>query len=206
MFTGIIDGIAKIISIKNKNNYLTYTIQVPKHLLVNLVIGASISNNGCCLSVTSIFKDLISFDIISETLRCTNLGMLKLGDYINIERSKKFSDEIGGHILSGHISTVSKCIKIIKFSGNSQLMYYQLCDNFFMKYIFYKGFISINGISLTITEVSEDYFSVHLIPDTMLKTNMKNVTNGDVVNIEIDYFTQVIVDTTEKFINLCKLN
>ncbi|CAL4319185.1 Riboflavin synthase [Buchnera aphidicola (Eriosoma grossulariae)] len=201
MFTGIIDGIAKVVLIKRKNNFLSFVIQIPCNLLLNLKLGASVSNNGCCLSITSISGDYIGFDVISETLRCSNLSFLKLGDFVNIERSKKFSDEIGGHILSGHISTVAECLDIVDLDFNSQLVYCKLRDLYLMKYIFHKGFISIDGISLTVGNINKDVFCFYLIPDTLLKTTMKQKTKGSIFNIEIDYSTQVIVDTVEKIMH-----
>ena len=103
MFTGIVQGIAPIHSVIEKTNFKTHVIKMPQELLTDLEIGASVAHNGVCLTVTKIDKDLVSFDLMTETLRVTNLGSLREGDYVNIERAMRMGTEIGGHILSGHI-------------------------------------------------------------------------------------------------------
>jgi len=103
MFTGIVQGTAEIVGIEEKDLFRTHIVRLPEDLLPGLALGASVAHNGCCLTVTEINGDLVSFDLIKETLRITNLGELKVGDVVNIERAAKFSDEIGGHLMSGHI-------------------------------------------------------------------------------------------------------
>ncbi|XRX42534.1 MAG: riboflavin synthase subunit alpha [Buchnera aphidicola (Eriosoma harunire)] len=200
MFTGIIDGIGKIIFVKNHDFCLVFTLKMPLLLLKNLLLGGSVAINGCCLSVTNIQDDYVSFDVIQETLKITNFGSLKVGDYVNIERSKKFSDEIGGHYVSGHISTIATCVNLLLVTHNIRTISYQLKNICFMKYIFSKGFIVVNGVSFTIGDVFVDSFNVHVIPDTLSRTIIKYLNIGDNVNIEIDCFTNIIVDTTEKFL------
>ena len=96
MFTGIVQGTAEIVSIEDKGLFRTHVARLPADLLPGLALGASVAHNGCCLTVTEINGDLVSFDLIKETLRVTNLGDLRQGDVVNIERAAKFSDEIGG--------------------------------------------------------------------------------------------------------------
>ncbi|WMY97632.1 MAG: riboflavin synthase subunit alpha [Arsenophonus sp.] len=200
MFTGIIQGIGKVIDYKKKSYFLNYTIEFPNFLLEKLKIGYSVSNNGCCLTVTFIQNNQVTFDIIKETIKMTNLANLKIGDLVNLERSIKYGDEIGGHLISGHIITTGKISKIFKRKKNLTMLIV-IKNKFLIKYIFYKGFIAIDGISLTVGEVLDNGFFVHLIPETLRSTTMFQKNVGDIVNIEIDNNTKSIVETTEKIVS-----
>lgn len=199
MFTGIVQGIAQVMSIDKKKKLHTYTIHCPSYLLNNLQLGASISNNGCCLTVKHIDSCYISFDIMKITLDHTNLGYVNISDYINIERSAKYGDEIGGHIVSGHIINTATISKILKLDNN-YIISFKIKDRLLMKYIFYKGFICVDGISLTIVNIINNGFCVSIIPETLCTTTIGNKQIGDLVNIEIDLYTQITVDTSERFI------
>lgn len=199
MFSGIIGGISKIIEIKKKKKFHTYTVRFSPVLLKNLKIGDSVAHNGCCLTVKGIDKFNVIFDIMQITLESTNLGILNIGDYVNIERSIKYGDEIGGHIISGHVMNTAIINKILKLDKNYTL-WFQMSDSYLMKYIFYKGFICIDGISLTVGKIINNMFSVSFIPETLLSTTMSQKKVGYLVNIEIDSYTQIIVDTTERFL------
>ncbi|WMY96332.1 MAG: riboflavin synthase subunit alpha [Arsenophonus sp.] len=200
MFTGIVKGKGTLVAIKKKVNFRIYTVKFPKELLTGLEIGSSVANNGCCLSVTRIFEDKVTFDLMKETLNVTNLGKLKIGDKINLERSAKYGDEIGGHIMSGHIICTIDINKILK-SDNNVTIWFHVQHPFLMKYIFYKGFIGIDGMSLTIGDIVNHCFCVHLIPETISRTNIVDKTLGDKVNIEIDTHIQVVVDTVERMMS-----
>lgn len=199
MFTGIVQGIAQIHSIEEKSHFRTQVVKMPQELMENLEIGASIANNGVCLTVTKIEGNLVSFDLMTETLRITNLGQLQQGDFVNIERAMKMGDEIGGHILSGHVYTMAKVIKRIASENNLQI-WFELPDPNLMKYVLTKGFIAVDGISLTIGEVKTNAFCVNLIPETLHRTLIGKREEGDFVNIEIDPQTQAIVDTVERYL------
>jgi riboflavin synthase len=164
MFTGIVQGTAKLVSIDEKPNFRTM-VELPEYMLDGLETGASVAHNGCCLTVTEINGNQISFDLMKETLRITNLGELAVGDTVNVERAAKFSDEIGGHLMSGHIMTTAEVAKIVTSENNRQI-WFKMQDPTLMKYILYKGFIGIDGISLTVGEVTPTRFCVHLIPET----------------------------------------
>lgn len=166
-------------------------------LLVGLETGASVAHNGCCLTVTKIDGEYVSFDLIKETLRLTNLGELKVGDVVNIERAAKYGDEIGGHVVSGHIVTTAEISKIFTSEDNHQI-WLSIYDKALMKYILHKGFVAIDGISLTVGDVINNRFCVHLIPETLARTTLGLKRLGDKVNIEIDPQTQAIVDTVER--------
>ncbi|MDT9587317.1 MAG: riboflavin synthase subunit alpha [Candidatus Arsenophonus melophagi] len=199
MFTGIVQGKGTLVIIKDSLNFRTYTVQFPHQLLTGLATGDSVANNGCCLTVTHINGDQVSFDIMHETLRLTNLGGLKPGNMINLERSAKYGDEIGGHVMSGHIITTAEISKIFKTTNNLQIGFY-LYKKQLMKYILYKGFIGVDGISLTIGNIIKDQVFVHLIPETMFRTTIGEKQLGDKVNIEIDASTQAVIDTVERMI------
>ncbi|MFT4274573.1 MAG: riboflavin synthase subunit alpha [Pantoea sp.] len=197
MFTGIVQGTAEIVAIEEKELFRTHVVKLPEELLPGLALGASVANNGCCLTVTAIDGDQVSFDLIKETLRITNLGELQVGDVVNIERAAKFSDEIGGHLMSGHIMTTAEICKIIQ-SENNREVWFKLQDPSQMKYILHKGFVGIDGISLTVGDVTRSKFCVHLIPETLERTTLGAKKLGHKVNIEIDPHTQAIVETVER--------
>ncbi|WP_261640667.1 riboflavin synthase subunit alpha [Erwinia mallotivora] len=197
MFTGIVQGTAVVLAIDEKPNFRTHIVRLPAEMLPGLELGASVSHNGCCLTVTEVNGDQVSFDLVKETLRITNLGDLKPGEKINVERAAKFSDEIGGHLMSGHIMTTAVISKILT-SENNREIWFKPQDAQQMKYILHKGFIGIDGISLTVGEVTSNKFCVHLIPETLARTTLGNKRLQERVNIEIDPHTQAIVETVER--------
>ncbi|MDY4594679.1 MAG: riboflavin synthase subunit alpha [[Pasteurella] aerogenes] len=203
MFTGIVQGTAQIHSIDEKSNFRTQIVKMPQELLADLEIGASVANNGVCLTVTEIKQDLVSFDLMQETLKITNLGQIKVGDLVNIERAMKMGDEIGGHILSGHVYCTAKVVERLPSANNLQI-WFELPNIDIMKYVLTKGFIAIDGISLTIGEVKAQSFCVNLIPETLHRTLIGKREIGDLVNIEIDPQTQAIVDTVERYMEVRK--
>jgi riboflavin synthase len=197
MFTGIVQGTATLVAIEEKPNFRTHIIEMPEAMLPGLETGASVAHNGCCLTVTDIAGNRVSFDLMKETLRITNLGELKVGDTVNVERAARFNDEIGGHLMSGHIMTTAEVAKILTSENNRQI-WFKIHDRALMKYILHKGYIGIDGISLTVGEVTATRFCVHLIPETLQRTTLGAKKLGSRINIEIDPQTQAIVDTVER--------
>ena len=197
MFTGIVQGTGTVVSIDEKPNFRTHIVRMPEDMLDNLQLGASVSHNGCCLTVTEVQGDLVSFDLMKETLRLTNLGDLNVGDQVNLERAARFNDEIGGHLMSGHIICTAEVAKILTSENNRQI-WFRMPHEDLMKYVLHKGFIGIDGISLTVGEVTKTRFCVHLIPETLQRTTLGAKRLGDRINIEIDPQTQAIVDTVER--------
>lgn len=197
MFTGIVQGTAPVVSIDEKTNFRTHIVQFPPEMLSGLVPGASVAHNGCCLTVSAIEGARVSFDLMKETLRLTNLGNVNVGDSVNLERAARFGDEVGGHVMSGHIICTADIVKILTSENNHQI-WFRMSDDALMKYVLHKGFIGIDGISLTIGEVTRSRFCVHLIPETLNRTTLGQKRLGDRVNIEIDPQTQAIVDTVER--------
>ena len=199
MFTGIVQGTARIKAIIEKANFRTHVVEMPQKMLKGLQIGASVAHNGVCLTVTTIKDNLVSFDLMQETLKITNLGELKAGDFVNIERAMQMGTEIGGHILSGHVYCTADIVKRLPSENNLQI-WFQLPNQDMMKYVLTKGFIAVDGISLTIGEVREQSFCVNLIPETIHRTLIGKKQVGEKVNIEIDPQTQAIVDTVERYL------
>ncbi|WP_233141075.1 riboflavin synthase subunit alpha [Aggregatibacter actinomycetemcomitans] len=199
MFTGIVQGTAQIKTITEKANFRTHTVEMPQEMLKGLQIGASVAHNGVCLTITEIKDNLVSFDLMQETLKITNLGELKVGDPVNIERAMQMGTEIGGHILSGHVYCTAEIIERLPSENNLQI-WFKLPNKEVMKYVLTKGFIAVDGISLTIGKVREQSFCVNLIPETLHRTLIGKKAEGDKVNIEIDPQTQAIVDTVERYL------
>ncbi|MCW3479058.1 riboflavin synthase subunit alpha [Neisseriaceae bacterium JH1-16] len=196
MFTGIVQGTAEVVAIEEKQQFRVHVLRLPAELLPGIELGASIAHNGCCLTVTRVDGDQVSFDLMQETLRVTNLGQLKVGDRVNVERAAKFGDEIGGHAMSGHIIALAEVLEVID-TPNNRTIWFRLPAEY-ARYVFTKGYIGIDGCSLTIGEVKDNAFCVHLIPETLQRTNLAWRKAGDAINIEIDPQTQAIVDTVER--------
>ena len=196
MFTGIVQGIGEIITKTSVNTVTSLIIKLPG--VERLAIGASVSINGVCLTVVSLDSDNVQFDVIDETLARTNLGDVSVGDFVNIERSLKFGDEVGGHILSGHIFDVG--IINSKVKKGDQMSISILAPPSIQKYLTEKGYIAVDGISLTVGEIKDGCFDLHIIPETMRLTILDSKEVGDVVNIEIDSNTQLIVETIERLL------
>lgn len=196
MFTGIVQGVAPVVSIERLDGLHRHTLELPPHMLEGLETGASVAHNGCCLSVTAIEGRRVSFDLMQETLSLTNLGALETGDRVNVERAARFGDEIGGHAMSGHIICMATLDERLESPNNCRL-WFELPERW-ARYLFDKGYIGIDGISLTIGEVQGARFCVNLIPETMARTNIGERRPGAQINIEIDPQTQAIVDTVER--------
>ena len=197
MFTGIVQGTGKIVHIHQPSaDFRSHTVALPEHMAHNLQIGASVAHNGCCLTITQINGNQATFDLMAETLAKTNLGSLKTGDSVNLERAARFGDEIGGHPMSGHIIATTP-ISRIEHSAHNRTLYFRLPPQL-AAYILPKGFIGLDGCSLTIGDVTTQEFNVHLIPETLQRTLFGSRQVGDCINIEIDAQTQAIVDTVKR--------
>ncbi|MDO6426868.1 riboflavin synthase subunit alpha [Thalassotalea sp. 1_MG-2023] len=200
MFTGIVQSQAEIISADVNHGLMRLVIKGNLALINHLQLGASIAVNGCCLTVVEFSQQqhnsVIHFDVIEETLKLTNLGCLSIADNVNVERSLKVGDELGGHIVSGHIHTTASLTHIEQTETNCS-MTFKLSEQW-KKFVLAKGFITVNGISLTVGDVLNDHFTVHLIPETLSRTNLSSLSIGALVNIECDQQTITIVNTIER--------
>jgi len=195
MFTGIVQGTAELLEIHEQTEFRTHVVRLPADFCARLQCGASVAHNGCCLTATRIDGARVSFDLMRETLRVTNLGGLQVGDRVNYEGAARFGNEIGGHAMSGHILCTAEVISV-EASENNRRIRFRLPD-VWRKYLFTKGYIGIDGISLTLGAVEGAEFEVNLIPETLKRTQIGDRQPGDRVNIEIDPQTQAIVDTVE---------
>jgi riboflavin synthase len=198
MFTGIIQGIATVEKFEKKPGLLRLLFNTPKGFTKDIKHGASVAIDGCCLTVVGQDGDRLSFDIMGETITKTTIGKLKKGSRVNVERSFHAGDEIGGHIVSGHVTGKAKIVNI-ENPENNHVITFEIPKTQ-MKYIFPKGFIALNGASLTIADVdkSKGVFTVWLIPETLKLTTFGLKEIGDEVNFEIDSSTHTIVDTVER--------
>ena len=194
MFTGIVQGLGTIKSIEEGNGITTFSIACPD--TQNLAIGASVAIDGVCLTATSIKDKLVTFDIIPETMERTTLGERVIDDEVNIERSLRYGDEVGGHLLSGHIIGRGLLTYSERVGEGAQLKI--KAPPSIQKYIETKGYVGIDGISLTLGEVIENEFDLHIIPETLRLTTLGSKQAGDAVNIEIDSTTMMTVETVER--------
>ena len=192
MFTGIVSGTAKVSSLEKTESGCILTVDL-EGFVEGLEIGASVSIDGVCLTVVSIEGALVRFDAIKETLERTTMGDKKIGDLVNVERSLKVGDELGGHILSGHVMSSAKIIERKEDGMGIELLVEnpEICRPFILE----KGYIAVDGMSLTVGEVSQSYFGLYIIPETMRVTSIGKKTVGDWVNIEVDSRTQAVVET-----------
>ena len=194
MFTGIVQGMGEVVEISTQAGICRLTVDLGPHA-DGLLPGASVANNGACLTVCGIDGSRASYDVIAETMECTNLGSLSVGDRVNIERSLRFGDELGGHILSGHVSGTASVSEII-VDGDNRTMWFEV-DPTLMDYLLWKGWVALDGASLTISGVDRDRsrIAVSLIPETLERTTLGRICIGDRVNLEVDAHTQTIVHT-----------
>jgi len=196
MFTGIIDGIGKVTKIskvtKNRSAY-QMTVDLGKHAK-GLKIGQSVALNGVCLSVTKISKNKCYFEMIGETIKKTDLGNLKTGGKVNIERSLKVGDRMEGHFVLGHVDGVGKISKIEK-KPNEVKIWFEVPKKL-AKFVVKKGSIALDGISLTVVDMTKNKASICLIPHTMTVTNFNSKKIGDKINIETDILGKYILKQT----------
>ena len=183
MFTGIVQEIGEIKECNKTSSGKSIEIYATNSFTENLKVGASVSVNGVCLTLTSSSNTSMIFDVIKETLRITNLDDIKIGSKVNLERSLKYGDEIGGHMLSGHVSCKGKS-KLIQNDGEVELRIE--CPKEWIDYVLLKGYVAINGASLTVAKKEHSSFSVFLIPETLEATNLSKFSEDSFLNIEVD--------------------
>jgi riboflavin synthase len=200
VFTGIVQGLCRVASVVDEPGMRRLQIDLGP-LADGLLTGASVSVNGTCLTATSIAGGQAGFDVIRESMARTNLGSLLAGDLVNVERSLKFGDEIGGHVLSGHVADVATVAQI-DTGANERTIWFDVPPET-LQFLFHKGFVALDGASLTIAAVDRPRcrISVSLIPETIARTTLGRVVVGDRVNLEIDAQTQAVVATVERLLN-----
>jgi riboflavin synthase len=201
MFSGIVQTKLVLQEINQQTDFASLIYDFPASFSAGLKLGASVAHNGVCLTVRTMKENAdgglrVSFDVIAQTLKLTNLADVKSGDELNIERAARFGDEIGGHVVSGHVFGFIRVLAIEQDELNMRLVFERPAE--LRPYLLNKGFVALNGCSLTIAEVSEDTFTVWLIPETRDVTVFGGVKVGAKVNLEIDPSTQAIVDTIKE--------
>jgi riboflavin synthase len=199
MFTGIVQGVATIAEIVDHQGLRTFTIAFPPGFCRDLAIGASVSVDGVCLTATErVSADVARFEVILQSLSVTSLADYRVGAAVNVERAAKDGAEIGGHPISGHVDFSAPVLEAQTSANNRSLRI--AIPPAFRKYVFAKGYIAINGASLTVSEVdrNEGWFEVWLIPETRRATVFEQKAVGDRLNIEIERGTQVVVDTVRE--------
>jgi len=196
MFTGIVQSALSVARVERSVEFATFWFEFGPDLLDGLKQGASVAINGTCLTARHFNDQQVAFDAIGQTLKVTNLGDLSAGDTVNIERAARFGDEIGGHLLSGHVMGQLTVLAVHDVDENRIVWLERPAQ--YSKYLLDKGYVALNGCSLTIAEVESDRFSVHLIPETREVTTFGQVQAGDRINLEVDPQTQAVVDTVER--------
>ena len=190
MFTGIIECTSTVDKVQKDKGNLNISLKSP--ITRELKIDQSLCHNGVCLTVVDINDDIYTVTVIAESLSRTNLGKVKPGDIVNLERSMSVNSRFDGHIVQGHVDEVATCTEAIETDGSWKYVFKHSQKNITVE----KGSITINGVSLTVVESTSDSFSVAIIPYTYENTNFKNITSGSIVNLEFDilgkYITKMI--------------
>lgn len=199
VFTGIVAGTYRVRSVVPGANLLQVAVELPPSLLHELSLGASVAIDGVCLTVVQLEDGCAFFDVVAETLARTTLSSLASNRMVNVERAARLGDELGGHLISGHVLGTAEIVQIER-DGESRLFTFT-CPRRWMRYILPKGFISLDGASLTVVDsYPSGSFSVAIIPETHRRTTFGFKRIGDEVNVEVDPQTQVIVDTVERLL------
>ena len=198
MFTGIVQGRGEVLAVTPDGRRVRLVVALPERSRAEIEVGASVALAGVCLTFVSGSPEAAAFDVIDETLRLTTLGGLGVGDAVNVERAARMSDEIGGHLLSGHVGGTARVVG--RDAGQTHLSLRLRCDPALAPYVLPKGFIGLDGCSLTVGEEvsAAGEFSVHLIPETLRVTTLGALSVGDALNVEVDAMTRAVVDTVER--------
>lgn len=201
MYTGIVQACLPIHSVERKPGLMVFSLEFDDELLDGLETGASVSVDGVCFTVTRFDGATVYFDAVAETMNISNIGQLEPGRNVNVERSALQGAEVGGHVLSGHVIDTAEVVSVEVSENNCRMTFKGNPD--WLKYVFNKGFLAINGASLTVAALDrkDSTFAVNLIPETLKRTNFGELQAGDHVNIEIESQTQVIVDTVERIMS-----
>ena len=195
MFTGIIESMGEIISLTSEGSNVH--IEVKSTITGELKIDQSLAHNGVCLTVVGINDNNYIVTAIKETLDKSNIGGLKIGNFVNLERSMKLEERLDGHIVQGHVDQTAICINIVKEKGSTYytFQYEDLYDNITIE----KGSVTVNGVSLTVVGSKENEFSVAIIPYTVEHTNFKEFKKGTKVNLEFDVVGKYIKRLTQGY-------
>lgn len=194
MFTGLIEDVGRVVAFDKKGaaGLLRVETSLPLH---EIAIGDSVAVNGACLTATSKLNKTLTFDVSPESLNMTTIGKLRIGSVVNLERALRLGDRLGGHIVTGHIDCIGHLSKMSESSGNRILEFTLPTAN--ARYLVTKGSVTIDGISLTVNSVTQNGFSVNIIPLTQISTTLTNLKAGDAINIETDIIGKYIERLTQ---------
>ena len=196
MFTGIVSHIGKVNKISHPDDWELLVDVISDNKsdsgfdTNSIAMGASISCSGICLTLKKVSKNTLFFDVSDETREKTNFSTWKVGTLINLEKSLKVGDELGGHFVYGHVDTTAVIRSIEKVNGSYKIIF--KINKAFLKYFASKGSVSVDGVSLTVNDVDKDSFTVNIVPYTWLHTSFKNYKTGSIVNIEIDILVRYL--------------
>jgi len=193
MFSGIIEAEGEVIALKREKDNIHFFIRAP--FTPELKVDQSVSHNGVCLTVTDIEDGVYSVTAIKETLLRSNLGKLKKGDKVNLERCVRIGDRLDGHIVQGHVDCTAACTAVKKEKGSWLFSF--ACDKKSRNARFLlveKGSVCVNGVSLTVVRCNEGAFSVAIIPYTFSHTNFRDIRPGTIVNVEFDIIGKYVVN------------
>jgi riboflavin synthase len=196
MFTGIVEGRGTVLEVSTSGDVTRVVVDVPN--AEGLQRGASVSIDGACLTAVDIDGRRVGFDVIPETIARTILTEVRAGAEVNVERALRFGDEVGGHLVSGHVMGVGMIAEVNDLDGGRNLRI--ACQANVLRYIHEKGYIAVSGISLTVGRREVDGFWLHLIPETLERTTLGTATTGGLVNLEVDPLTMAAVDTVERLL------
>tara|TARA_Y100000739_G_scaffold13678_1_gene11237 strand:- start:189 stop:791 length:603 start_codon:yes stop_codon:yes gene_type:complete len=192
MFTGIVAAACEVVATEQGDEVRSILVNLRGHD-EDLEIGASVAIDGVCMTVVTTQDGRVQFEAIPETLERTTIGFLRQGSRVNIERSLRMGDELGGHILSGHVMSTARILQRTEKGEGIDLLIEHQDDT--KPYILEKGYVAVDGMSLTVGEVHSEGFNLHIIPETLRITTIGEKSEGDFVNIEVDSRTQAVVDT-----------
>jgi riboflavin synthase len=196
MFSGIVEAVGSVVEFARLGAGARLTVEADA-LFEDVVDGESIAVNGACLTVAGRpGTDRVTFDLMPETLRRSNLGSLTVESAVNLERALRYGDRVGGHFVQGHIDDVADVVSVIP-DDEARLVRFRLRDPRLSRYIVEKGFVTVNGVSLTVVEAAADSFTVSLVRTTLEDTNLGRAERRTVVNIEVDLFARYLVDRRE---------
>ena len=199
MFTGIVQGLCEVAAVADEPALRRLQVDLGG-LAEGLQTGASVAVNGVCLTAARLDGAAAGFDVVRETLHCTNLGALAVGDRVNVERSCRVGDEIGGHPLAGHVQGAAQ-VEAVEDGPNERNLWLGAAPDW-MRFLHHKGFVALDGASLTIAALApaEYRFKVCLIPETLARTTLGEAAVGDRLNLEIDQQTRAVVETVERML------
>lgn len=184
MFTGIVQATGRIQALEPRGGDLRLAVEAAALGLGDVGLGDSICVSGACLTVVAIEATVLAFDVSTETLACTSLGARAAGDAVNLEKSLRLADRLGGHLVSGHVDGIGAVVSIAHDARAQRWIF--RAPAALMRYVASKGSIAVDGVSLTVNEVGNDTFGVALIPHTVAVTTFRERRVGDAVNLEVD--------------------